>query len=161
MKELAILCKELYPSLIGYFLSELRNYDLAEELTQETLYQACKSKPSFKGHSSLKTWVFSIARFTLLNYYKKTKTLTSDYTLDTYTPSAEHTALMNEDYRQLLLHINALNDTERQIVLLRGYADLDFASIGYILNLKENYCRVIYCRSRQKLQQLMEKEVHL
>lgn len=157
LEALEQLCSQLYPSLLKYFLSQLANYHTAEELTQETLFRACSSYSSFKGNSSLKTWIFGIAHNTLLSYYRKNQA--KPFALELPTPLAlEEHILIQEDYRKLIEAIHQLEETERQIVLLRSYIDLDFASIGEILSLTPTHCRVIYCRSRQKLKKIIEKE---
>lgn len=54
---------ELYKkSVFGYFLRMTGNKEEAADMTQETFYQACLSLFRFRGKSSHKTWLFSIAR---------------------------------------------------------------------------------------------------
>ena len=152
------LCNQLYPTLLKYFLSQVANYHIAEELTQETLFRACSSYTSFKGHSSLKTWIFGIAHHTLHTYYRKSKNKELSLYFSSHTSSVEEQVLLKDDYIHLTRAIHDLEETERQVVLLRSYVELDFISIGEILSLTPNNCRVIYCRSRQKLKKLLEKD---
>ena len=41
----------------------------AEDLVQETLLEACRSAPGYRGDSSLTTWICAIARHRIARYY--------------------------------------------------------------------------------------------
>ena len=49
-------------TVYAFLLTKTQNPDLAEELTQETFYQAVKSIHRFKEQSSVSTWLCGIAR---------------------------------------------------------------------------------------------------
>ena len=48
--------------MFAYFLRVVGNRQDAEELTQETFVRACSAALRFRGDSSVKTWLFGIAR---------------------------------------------------------------------------------------------------
>ncbi len=48
--------------IYGFLLTRTQDPDLAEELTQETFYQAVKNIGTYKGKSSVSTWLCGIAR---------------------------------------------------------------------------------------------------
>ena len=54
-----------------YLLSMTGNKDIAEEITQETFYQAIRSINKFDGSCKLGTWLCSIAKNQLAVYRKK------------------------------------------------------------------------------------------
>jgi RNA polymerase sigma-70 factor (ECF subfamily) len=54
-----------------YFLRTLGDRDRAEDLAQETFLRACGSALRFRGDSSVRTWVFSIARRVLVDHYRR------------------------------------------------------------------------------------------
>ena len=53
-------------AVFAYFLRVVGNRQDAEELTQETFFRACSAAVRFRGDSSIKTWLFGIARRVLL-----------------------------------------------------------------------------------------------
>ncbi|RXZ45276.1 sigma-70 family RNA polymerase sigma factor [Crenobacter cavernae] len=59
--------------LLRYALAQLRDRGAAEEVVQETLLAALESLASFKGASSLRTWLTSILRFKLLDALRAKK----------------------------------------------------------------------------------------
>jgi RNA polymerase sigma-70 factor (ECF subfamily) len=64
-----------YQKDVYRFLLKLTGYQhgLAEELTQETFYQAITSFSKFKGHCQVKTWLYQIAKNVLYQYLRKKK----------------------------------------------------------------------------------------
>ncbi len=53
-------------AVFAYFLRVIGDRQDAEELTQETFVRACSAAIRFRGDSSIKTWLFGIARRVLL-----------------------------------------------------------------------------------------------
>ena len=54
-----------------FLLSKTHNEYIAEELTQETFYQAIKSIHRYDGSCKLSTWLCAIAKNQLLAYIRK------------------------------------------------------------------------------------------
>jgi len=60
--------------LYGFAFTRLRSKDLAEDLIQDTFIAALKAKNNFKGGSSESTWLISILRNKITDYYRKSST---------------------------------------------------------------------------------------
>lgn len=65
--------KEHAKTVYAFLLMKCQDRELAEELTQETFFQAMKSIDSFQGNSKISTWLCSIAKNVWLTYVKKQK----------------------------------------------------------------------------------------
>lgn len=62
-----------------FLLSKTNNEDIAEELTQETFFQAVQCIDKFKGNSSILTWLCGIAKNVWLkDLRKRQKTVSID-----------------------------------------------------------------------------------
>ena len=73
MEDLSEIYKS-YANEVKHFLICLTsNVDLAEELTQETFYQAVKSIQRYNGECKMSVWLCQIAKHTYYNYLKKEK----------------------------------------------------------------------------------------
>lgn len=161
MKKLDEEYEVIYPKIYAFFYSKTGNQMTAQDLCQDTFYEACKNIGSFNSHSTLSTWIFSIAINLLKKYYRKNKYEQSLMQKLALIPEAEIQSLeglteIKEDTKLLLHHISKLEDTSREIVLLRLYGELSFAEIGVLIGKSENYTRVIFHRSKLKIQKLME-----
>lgn len=63
---------EMYATFLrGYLRGRLPSADDAEEVLQDVFLSAFDSLPLFRGKSSVKTWLFSIARHEVADYYRK------------------------------------------------------------------------------------------
>lgn len=137
-----------------YLMSLCREPDTAEELTQETFYQAIKNLKSYSGKSSVYTWLCGIAKnlwLRELDRRKKHPVAEPDpYAPDT-TLSPDKSIELKDEKINLLRKIHALPEQEKEIVLLRATGELSFREIGEIFSRTENWARVTYYRAKQKL----------
>jgi len=65
--------------LLGFAMARVRNRAAAEDLVQDTLLVALKTRDRFSGRSSFRTWLTSILKFKIIDHYRagtRTKTFT-------------------------------------------------------------------------------------
>ena len=65
--------------LLGFAMARVRNRAVAEDLVQDTLLAALKTRDRFTGRSSFRTWLTSILKFKIIDHYRagaRTKTFT-------------------------------------------------------------------------------------
>lgn len=63
-----------YANIVKRFLISLTgNFDLSEDLTQETFYQAYRSIHRFNGDCKLSVWLCQIAKHVYFDHLKKKK----------------------------------------------------------------------------------------
>ncbi|RLD40616.1 MAG: RNA polymerase subunit sigma-70 [Bacteroidetes bacterium] len=60
--------------LYNYAYSRLSSSTIAEDLLQDTFVSALKSMENFRGDSTEKTWLFSILKRKIIDYYRKSST---------------------------------------------------------------------------------------
>ena len=65
------LVKQFRKPLYRYACSYLGNDFEAEDLTQEVLIKAIRALPTFKGDSSIGTWIFRIMTNSCIDYHRK------------------------------------------------------------------------------------------
>ena len=78
-KEVSIINPNLWISnygdiLYNYAYSRLSSAALAEDMLQDTFVSALKAMDKFRGDSSEKTWLFSILKRKIIDYYRKSST---------------------------------------------------------------------------------------
>jgi RNA polymerase sigma-70 factor (TIGR02943 family) len=56
-------------ALFGFALARVKKSEVAEDLVQETYFAALRSRRSFKGISSEKTWLFGILKHKVFDYF--------------------------------------------------------------------------------------------
>lgn len=57
--------------LYNFAMARVYDAEMSEDLVQETFYSAVKAKNSFLGKSSEKTWLTSILKRKIIDYYRK------------------------------------------------------------------------------------------
>lgn len=143
-------------TVYGFLLTKARDPDLAEELTQETFYQAVKSIHRFDGNSSISTWLCAIAKNVWREEAKRRKR-SSDVAAEGFdaedlpVPSAESQAFRSWDEQRIMEAIHRLPEPMREVMYLRLSGNLSFAQIGQILGKTENWARVTYYRGKEKV----------
>ncbi|PCI34863.1 MAG: RNA polymerase subunit sigma-70 [Flavobacteriaceae bacterium] len=67
---------ELYADyLFNYTIKRVDNHEIAKDIIQETFYSALKSVPNFKGLASERTWLISILKRKIIDYYRKVNSI--------------------------------------------------------------------------------------
>ena len=72
-KALIHVYKKYQPSIFNFVKSQINNYQLAEELTQDIFIDFIEALRDFRFQSSLKTFLFSIARHKVVDQIRKRK----------------------------------------------------------------------------------------
>lgn len=149
--------KEVYKSnaeFVYRFLFGLcRDSAVAEELTQETFYQAVKSSASFDGTCKVSTWLCQIAKHLWYQSLEKEKSAKRNSTL--FHP--EHTTKLEEEVEQkqakmrLFQAVHVLEAVAKEVFLLRVTGAFSFREIGELFGKSENWARVTYYRAKQKV----------
>ena len=136
-----------------FLLSLCGDADLAEELTQETFYQAIRSIDRFDGRCKLSVWLCQIAKHLWYQHLRKRKREVPlpDEPPELPIPSAEEGLLEQEGRLELLRKIHALPEQQREVVYLRSFGGLTFREIGDVLGKTENWARVTFYRGKEQL----------
>ena len=90
-----------------YLLSKTHDEDLAEELTQETFYQAIKSIDRFDESCKISTWLCAIAKNQLLSYLRKHPETEPLEELEHSRAAAE--SAEQDVFQDLLLHLPSIS----------------------------------------------------
>lgn len=143
-------------TVYGFLLTKTQNPDLAEELTQETFYQAVKNIHGFKGSSSVSTWLCGIAKNLLYDHLRRQKKragleAAGEQTEEAAVDSAEEQAFITWDNLHVLKLLHNLEDPMREVMYLRLIGNLTFGQIGEIMGNSENWARVTYYRGKGKI----------
>lgn len=150
-----------YNKMIYSFLyRSTLNPHQAEELTQETFLKAFKAIHRFRGESSLKTWLFKIARNTYLNETKKK----TNQLEDQFDPIATDIADKHNDYKasedKMLIRnvLRRISVKDRTFIILRDQNELSYHEIADIMEISAGQVKVGIYRARKKFRTIYSKE---
>ncbi len=136
---------------------------LADDITADTFNKAINHIDCFKEGRML-TWLCTIARNTYLDYVRKKEYSNVRLTEEIETQliddkeSMEEQVIRKAERMQLYRMIYKLDAEQKDIVYLRIFGELSFKEIGDILGRSENWVRVNFYRSKNKLKGWIENE---
>ena len=148
---------ELYSvDIYKFILSLSKDTYIAEDVMQSTFLSAIKSLDTFKGNSSVKTWLIGIAKNEYYTYRRKNPLSNSleDVGANNFIYKEEY----NHNYNTVINEISKLDETNKEIAILRLINDLTFKEIGVITGKSENYCRVSFFRIKKKIGEVLKYE---
>ncbi len=152
---------EEYSKLVyNYLYSLSNNSNLAEELTQETFYRAVKGIKKFRNECKVSVWLCQIAKNSWIDYIKKEKqikvfSIEDDYINNLLIQETENT---KEEVINLYKEIHKLDETTKEVFLLRIKGELSFKEIAEILGKTEGWARNIYYRGKMKIKEELKNE---
>lgn len=162
MQNIEKLYKEHAKTVNRFLVSLTHDFDIAEELTQETFYKAIQKLNTYKGTAKVSVWLCQIAKNLWYNELKKKKkhiSITNEQVQNLqYNKSIDEIIIEDENRRNMYNQIEKLNDNLKEIIYLRIIGELSFKEIGEIMNKTENWARVNYYRGKQKIKEENENE---
>ena len=171
--------------LFGFALLRVNKRELAEDLVHDTFVSALNNLSGFKGESSEKTWLFSILRNKIIDYYRsREKKMTSKfYSIDDHegygryfqtegryeggwqneqAPAAFYESadqpLEREEFLQILkLCMDFLPFKWAEVFRMKNMEDMNSKEICKELELTPSNLWVIIHRAKLQLRECMEE----
>lgn len=144
------------------------NEQLAEELHQQTWLSVMEHLAKFDatvGTGGFKAWLFRIATNKANDYWRsqsREKAAKSGLRLviNQHAPAAGHRLEATEEQKRLQDAIQRLPDNQREVLLLRYYADLKFVQIAELVGCPLNTALGRMHKAMLKLRGLLQSGAH-
>jgi RNA polymerase sigma-70 factor (ECF subfamily) len=152
----AELVRHYGPRIVRYARGVLADMETARDLAQDWAEALLRELPNFRGESSPKTWIYSIARnlvvARLRRYSRRHRVaLASGELLALPQPTDPSATLFAERRAETLAMLAGLLPPEREILVLRTERDLSHREVAEILNISEETARKRYQLAKDKL----------
>ena len=154
---LGSLYEQYLPRVFQYVNYRVGEVTTAEDLTSDIFNKALTNYTKYdSGKAAFSTWIFSIARNTIIDYYRRRsrerKLRGEVQSKDvTFSKSAEEEASRSEDVRKLHDCLARLTPNERELVSLKFSSEMTNREISRITGLSESNVGTILCRAVRKL----------
>lgn len=145
------LVKNYRARLLRFVTFSTGDPDLAETITQDCLLKAYNARESFRGDSSVNTWLTSIAvnlirdhqRTQKFKFWKQAKATAVDVTdvasfIATDSSSQEQQLIAKQQVAKLSGIIETLSLNQRTIFLMKFSDEMDLADISKAMNMPIN-----------------------
>lgn len=154
---MAALYEGLVDSVFRFCVVRVGDKIAAEDICSEVFLNVARGIRNFRGSSyaDFRNWIFAIAANQINGYLRKTlrrARLLKSHTEDgARTGHDEHRAVQGLDWPMLHAAIMQLKPRHQTILTLRFFENMDYPSIGAIVNLPAGTVRVQLHRILKKL----------
>lgn len=174
-KEISLWVSEYGDALYSWAIHATANEEVAQDLVQETFLSALQNISGFKGGSSPKTWLFSILKNKMMDYFRQTarrKIESLDQAPDSFdqydqwkkefrphewSKDEEH-LLDNAEFKKILTHcMNNLPEGWSACINLKYLSEKDPEEICQHLHITTSNLWQILHRAKLSLRNCLEK----
>lgn len=127
--------------------------ETAEDLTSKTFMKALESIKNYDAKiGSFSSWLYRIARNTVIDHYRKDKNTTNIE--DVWDLSSGQDIKSDIEYKEDLakvkIHLAKLSPENRDIVILRVWQEMSYAEIAEVVGKSEDSCKMMFSRTIAK-----------
>lgn len=131
-----------------YFLRLTGRPHDAEELAQDTFVRACSAALRFRGASSIRTWLFGIARRVWLEYLRAPRSFPLSGSRDIVEPARDDT-----EWLDLLQLLGSLQDHDRECIVLVDVLGFEPHAAAQLVGVTPETFRVRLHRARSRFRE--------
>ena len=148
------LYREYHAKVYGYIYSKINDPHDAEDITADVFVKIYAKLDTFdENKSSLSTWVYTVTRNTLTDYYRTKKVLEELPETVEGGASAEDEICNAEMLEALADALETLPKRERDIIILRFYSGRTLKEIAGELDISYAYVKVLQNKALEKLRE--------
>lgn len=129
----------------------------AEDLAQDVFSRAIAGLAGFRGEATLRTWLFMIVRNVCIDHHRRMSGGAGlrDEDADAEEQPEERPFLIElmTDREQLGRALDALEETERALVILRYVHGLGYSELAQSFGIKEGAARMRLCRALGRMRE--------
>lgn len=149
-------------SLTLFLYGFLKDFTEAENMMIDVFAQLVVSKKRFSGNSTLKTYLFTIARNEALRYIKKNKKHLSlddnSYEIFSSDNFVEIDLLKKDKNHQLYIAMEKLHRDYKSVLFLLYFENMTYKEASKIMKKSEKQITSLAYRGKKALKEQLEKE---
>ena len=157
----ATLLVERHAAAVARFASSAGARGDVDEVVQDTFVRAFASLDSFRGESSLRTWLFTIARRLLLDRRRSDRRRGEQVEVHENDVATEYDSLdavvADETQRRLRSAMARLTPTQREVFTLRVSEGLSYSEIADAVDTTEGAARVHYHNAMRAVKEFLNE----
>ncbi len=160
------LLDTFWNDVYGFQLKRTENENDAEDITIQTFSKAFDKIDTYDRAYEFKTWLITISKNIHVDLLRKRKRNVMDSdgngeaakTVLDDTPSAEDRLINEQNLAELLLHIKKLKPHYQEVINLRFFNELSYATIAEQLNEPVNNVKVKLLRAKKLLSEAIRNK---
>lgn len=161
--KMALLFEKHHKMLYSFIYRSIGNQSTSEDILQTVFFRMLKYKESFTGGGEFRTWMYHIARNTIVDEYRKTNKVDyKDNILDIGSQleddkRSDFVLQKKDEAKMIQKALNMLPEDHREVLILSKYQELNYKEIAEILNTNENNIKIKVHRAIKSLKDIYLK----
>lgn len=142
---------EYYQKVRNYILSKINSFHEAEDLCSNVFVKVYEKLDTYdESKSSISTWIFTITRNTLIDYYRKRK-IHVELDENLIVEEDDETILTEENLEIMADALESLDDRLKELILLHYYKEMTLKEIANKMDISYAYVKVLHQKALIKL----------
>ena len=142
---------EYYQKVRNYILSKINNFYEAEDLCSNVFVKVYEKLDTYdESKSSISTWIFTITRNTLIDYYRKRK-IHVELDENLIVEEDDETILTEENLEIMADALESLDDRLKELILLHYYKEMTLKEIANKMDISYAYAKILHKKALIKL----------
>lgn len=144
------LYEEYHDKVFRYIYSKVNDFYLSEDLCSDVFVKVVEKLDTFnEKKASISTWIFTIARNRLIDYYR-TRKVTSEIP-DDLTYEEEDEGVDEEQLETLAEALENIDERSRKLIILHYYSEMTLKEVAVKLGISYPYAKILHKKALEKL----------
>lgn len=149
--------------ILRFLYRMVRDYTVAEDLTQEVFLRVCRSRLRYEPTAKFSSWIYRIAANLASNWRRDQRLRQNQESLDEVAPdgwrwqfaddepTVDQELLREARLKAVRSAIDALPERQRQAVMMQRYEEMDYQEIAAAMNCSMQTVRSLLFRAHSAL----------
>jgi RNA polymerase sigma-70 factor (ECF subfamily) len=144
----------------------VKDKQLCEDIVQDIYIKILQSYETFRGESSRKTWLFSIARHVIVDYFRSQRRMKDHISaffnwhekgefIQDHLPLPDQIVIQNEEINQVYYYLDKCTVNQRSVLILRFIQSFSIQETAEILNFSISKVKTTQHRGLKVLKQYL------
>lgn len=159
------IVREYKDGLILFLNTYVRNMTVAEDLAEDTFVRLVTKKPSFRGASSFRTWLYAIGRYVAIDHLRRASKealipmeTAEKMSADDFLEQLERDYLKEEQKIAMHRALSQLKQDYREVLWLIYFEDLSYKDAAKVMKKTHRSVETLAYRARKALKEILERE---
>lgn len=154
-QDFELIVKQHLKSVYNFTYRLVKSEAEASDLTQEVFIKVWKNLSRFDSSKNFKTWLFTIARNTVIDHWRRKKELPlpEDLEIEDVSPLPDELFFQSENKQKLDQALDTLSLDYKTVVVLHSLEELTFEEVSQIVGKPLNTVKSQYRRALHQMRE--------